>query len=52
MVVNPRDDVDYMVQLTKNSLKPSSIRSTVASISIIYKPNELSNPVQFSDVKI
>lgn len=48
----PSDVAFYIAQLTKSGLKSSSIRIAVASISSIHKLNELTDPTQYSDVKI
>jgi site-specific recombinase XerD len=49
---SPSDVAHYIAQLTKSSLKSSSIRIAVASISSIHKLNLLSDPTQHPDVKI
>ena len=49
---NPSDIALYVAQLTKSGLKSSSIRIAVASISTIYKLNQLIDPTQHPDVKI
>jgi len=49
---NASDVALYIAQLTKSGLKSSSIRIAVASISSIQKLNELTDPTQYSDVKI
>lgn len=48
----PSDVALFVAQLTKSSLKSSSIRIAVASISSIHKLNYLSDPTQHPDVKI
>ena len=49
---DPEKVASYVVHLTKSSLKSSSIRIAVASISSVHKLNSLSDPTQHPDVKI
>jgi site-specific recombinase XerD len=49
---SPSAVADYIAQLTKSSLKSSSIRIAVASISSIHKLSCLCDPTQHPDVKI